>query len=101
MERVNDRYVWDQREGSYFLEWREGKRYRQLAGQTPSQATEAQRRKRNELIGEQATGGGRLRLALKLGIQIPQATVAKDMARQRERPNYICNDQPSSGAQRS
>jgi integrase len=64
MERVKDRYVWDQREGSYFLEWWEGKRRcRQLAGQTPSQATEAQRRKRNELIGEQATGGRRLRLA--------------------------------------
>ncbi len=58
MERVNNRYLWDKREGYYFIEWWEGKRRcRQLAGQTPSQATEAQRRKRNELIGEMATGG--------------------------------------------
>ena len=63
LEQVNNRYVWDKREGSYFIEWWDGKRRcRQLAGQTPSQATEAQRRKRNELIGEQATGGRRLTL---------------------------------------
>ncbi len=63
MERVKDRYVWDKREGSYFIEWWDGKRRcRQLAGQTPSQATEAQRRKRNELIGEHALGGRRLSL---------------------------------------
>jgi len=39
------RYVWDKRDGHYFIEWWEGKRRRrELAGQTPSQATEAQRR---------------------------------------------------------
>ncbi|HEX2710620.1 MAG TPA: tyrosine-type recombinase/integrase [Candidatus Acidoferrales bacterium] len=53
LERVGSRYVWDQRPGYYFLEWWQGKkRRRQLAGQTPSQALEAQRRKRNELVGE-------------------------------------------------
>lgn len=58
MQRVNNRYVWDKREGHYFIEWWEGKRRcRELARQTPSQATEAQRRKRNELIGEMAIGG--------------------------------------------
>lgn len=58
LPRVNGRYVWDKREGYYFIEWWEGKRRcRELAGQTPSQATEAQRRKRNELIGELAMGG--------------------------------------------
>jgi len=58
LQRVNNRYVWDKREGHYFIEWWEGKRRcRELAGQTPSQATEAQRRKRNELIGEMAIGG--------------------------------------------
>jgi integrase len=58
LPRVNNRYVWDKREGYYYIEWWEGrKRCRQIAGQTPIQATEAQRRKRNELIGEMATGG--------------------------------------------
>ena len=53
LDRVGNRYVWDKRPGYYFLEWWEGKkRRRQLAGQTPSQAIEAQRRKRNELLGE-------------------------------------------------
>lgn len=60
LPRVNGRYVWDKREGHYFIEWWEGRRRcRELAGQTPAQATEAQRRKRNELIGEMAMGGAR------------------------------------------
>ncbi len=64
LQRVNSRYVWDKREGYYYIEWWEGRRRcRQLAGQTPTQATETQRRKRNELIGEMATGG-RQRLPL-------------------------------------
>jgi integrase len=58
LQRVKNRYVWDKREGFYYIEWWEGRRRcRQLAGQTPTQASEAQRRKRNELIGEMATGG--------------------------------------------
>ena len=60
LPRVNNRYVWDKRVGYYYIEWWEGrKRCRQIAGQTPTQATETQRRKRNELIGEMATGGRR------------------------------------------
>lgn len=58
LRQLNGRYVWDKRDGYYFIEWWEGKRRRrELAGRTPSQATEAQRRKRNELIGEQIMGG--------------------------------------------
>ena len=53
LPRVKNRYVWDKRPGYYFIEWWEGKkRRRQVAGQTPSQASEAQRRKQNELLGE-------------------------------------------------
>ena len=41
-----------------WVEWWEGKkRKRQVAGQTPTEAREAQRRKRNELIGELITKG--------------------------------------------
>lgn len=58
LDRIGNRYVWDNRDGHYFLEWWEGKdRRRELAGQTPAQALEAQRRKRNELIGELLTRG--------------------------------------------
>jgi integrase/recombinase XerD len=53
LDRIGKRYVWDKRPGYYFVEWWEGrKRRRQLAGHTPSEAIEAQRRKRNELLGE-------------------------------------------------
>ena len=53
LDRVGNRYVWDKRPGYYFLEWWEGKKRRcQRAGETPSEAIEAQRRKRNELLGE-------------------------------------------------
>ena len=45
LDRVGNRYVWDKRSGYYFLEWWEGKkRRRQRAGETPSEAIEAQRR---------------------------------------------------------
>ena len=58
LERTGARYVWDNRPGHYFLEWWEGKkRCRQVAGQTPSEVLEAQRRKRNELIGQMVSGG--------------------------------------------
>lgn len=57
LDRIGNRYVWDKRPGHYFLEWWEGrKRRRESAGETPSQALEAQRRKANELIGEMLTG---------------------------------------------
>ncbi|MGD0499098.1 MAG: site-specific integrase [Bryobacteraceae bacterium] len=58
LKRASSRYAWDERPGKYFVEWWEGrKRKRQMAGQTPSEATEAQRRKRNELVGERILGG--------------------------------------------
>lgn len=58
LAKIGDRYLWDNRQGYYFVEWWEGKRrLRELAGQTPAEATEAQRRKKNELIGEMILGG--------------------------------------------
>jgi site-specific recombinase XerD len=58
LDRIGSRYVWDKQPGYYFLEWWDGrKRHRERAGETPSQALEAQRRKRNELIGELAARG--------------------------------------------
>ncbi|HEX9000336.1 MAG TPA: hypothetical protein VGB07_10590, partial [Blastocatellia bacterium] len=58
LEKVGNRYVWDKRPGYYFVEWWDGKkRLREMAGQTPAEATEAQRRKKNELIGEMILGG--------------------------------------------
>jgi integrase/recombinase XerD len=58
LPRNGARYVWDKRPGTYFVEWWQGKkRKRQLAGHTPSEATEAQRRKRNELLGELFAAG--------------------------------------------
>jgi len=58
LQRLGNSYVWDGRPGYYFVEWWEGrKRRRQLAGQTPSEATEAQRRKRHELVGERLLDG--------------------------------------------
>jgi integrase len=57
LRHAGARYAWDKRPGHYFVEWWEGsKRRRQSAGQTPSEAMEAQRRKRNELIGELVLG---------------------------------------------
>jgi hypothetical protein len=41
LQRAGSRYVWDDRPGYYFLDWREGqKRKREYAGDTPSEATE-------------------------------------------------------------
>jgi integrase len=58
LKRSGNRYVWDSRPGFYFLDWRDGtKRRRELAGATPAEALEAQRRKRNELIGEAVARG--------------------------------------------
>ena len=58
LPRIGTRYVWDKRPGYYFVEWWQGKkRCRQLAGRTPSEASEAQRRKRNELLGELIAAG--------------------------------------------
>jgi integrase/recombinase XerD len=64
LKRNGGRYIWDKTPGYYFIEWWEGKRRRrERAGQTPSQALEAQRRKRNEIIGELAAGGDPVRPA--------------------------------------
>jgi integrase len=58
LKQSGNRYVWDSRPGSYFLDWRDGtKRRREVAGSTPAEALAAQRRKRNELIGEAVTQG--------------------------------------------
>jgi integrase len=58
LKRAGTRYAWDNRPGTYFVEWWEGrKRRREAAGRTPSEAMEAQRRKRNELVGELVLGG--------------------------------------------
>lgn len=58
LKKAGPRYAWDDRAGNYFVEWWDGpKRRRELAGQTPSEALEAQRRKRNELAGEGVLGG--------------------------------------------
>ena len=61
MPRVRGRYVWEKRPGYFFIEWWEGrKRRRQMAGQRPSDALEAQRRKANELVGELVAGGQKI-----------------------------------------
>jgi hypothetical protein len=58
LRRIGNRYGWDKRPGYYYIEWWEGKkRHRALAGQTPSEAAEIQRRKTNELMGELLAGG--------------------------------------------
>jgi site-specific recombinase XerC len=63
LDKVDGRYIWDNREGYYFIEWWEGKkRLRELAGQSPSEALESQRRKRNEIIGELIAGGQEIKL---------------------------------------
>ena len=57
LKRAGVRYQWDKRPGHYFVEWWEGRhRRRESAGITPSEAMEAQRRKRNELIGALVLG---------------------------------------------
>ena len=58
LEKVGERYVWDKRPGTYFLDWWEGpSRKRQSVGTTPSEALEAKRRKAHELIGRQVSAG--------------------------------------------
>ncbi len=58
LKRAGNRYAWDGRPGVYFVEWWEGrKRRREMAGRTPAEAAETQRRKRNELAGEGMLGG--------------------------------------------
>lgn len=58
LQKVENRYIWDERPGYYFLEWWEGpRRRREIAGVTPAEANEAQRRKRNELIGDLVSNG--------------------------------------------
>jgi hypothetical protein len=58
LHKIHGKYVWDKRPGYFFVEWWEGKkRRRQRAGDTPSEALEAQRRKANELVGEMIAGG--------------------------------------------
>jgi integrase/recombinase XerD len=58
LHKIHGKYVWDKRPGYFFVEWWEGKkRRRQRAGDTPSEALEAQRRKSNELVGEMIAGG--------------------------------------------
>lgn len=53
LKKAGTRYAWDKRPGHYFIEWWQGRhRRREVAGQTPSEAMEARRRKRNELVGE-------------------------------------------------
>lgn len=52
LRRNGLRYIWDDRPGAYFLDWwEEGRRRREFAGKTPSQALTAQRRKQNEVVG--------------------------------------------------
>ena len=75
IDRIGKRYVWDKQPGYYFVEWWEGKRRRrERAGETPSQTLEAQRRKRNELIGEMATAGRSVNVAQEGGAVTPMPT---------------------------
>jgi integrase/recombinase XerD len=49
LKQTGSRYVWDDRPGTYYLEWWEGaKRRRETAGQTPSEVIAAKRRKQDE-----------------------------------------------------
>jgi hypothetical protein len=49
LPRKGTRYIWDERPGSYFLDWHEaGHRRREHAGMTPAQAVQAQKRKQRE-----------------------------------------------------
>jgi hypothetical protein len=50
LKQNGSRYLWDDRPGTYFLEWWEGAhRRREAAGQTPSEVIWAKRRKQDEL----------------------------------------------------
>ena len=64
LKKAGARYAWDKRPGHYFIEWWEGRhRRREVAGQTPSEAMEARRRKRNELVGELVLGNPKAEIA--------------------------------------
>jgi hypothetical protein len=50
LQRNGKRYVWDPRPGTYYVEWWDGgQRLREVAGDSPSQAMAAQRRKQLQL----------------------------------------------------
>ncbi len=52
LKRNGKRYVWDERPGAYFLDWWDsGKRRRQFAWETASQALTAQKRKKTRSSG--------------------------------------------------
>ncbi|MGH9655825.1 MAG: tyrosine-type recombinase/integrase [Bryobacteraceae bacterium] len=51
LARNGSRYEWDPRPGAYYLDWWEGRRRKEYAGETPSAALTAQRRKKHELAG--------------------------------------------------
>src|SRR5437868_6274248 len=55
LRNPSGRLMWDARPGHYYIEWREnGRRLRAAAGRTPSDALEAQKRKRLELEAKQS-----------------------------------------------
>src|SRR5437773_4556136 len=61
LKRSGKRYGWDPRPGSYYLEWWDGgRRLREVAGDTPSQAIAAQRRKQLGLGGTQEESAAKL-----------------------------------------
>ena len=63
LKRSVGRYLWDARPGQYYLEWWEGvKRRREVAGTSPAEALEAQRRKGHELLGQMMAGGNPSRM---------------------------------------
>ena len=51
LARHRTRYVWEPRPGAYYLDWWEGRRRKEYAGETPSAALTARRRKQHELAG--------------------------------------------------
>lgn len=74
LKKAGTRYAWDDRPGVYFIEWWVGKaRRRAVAGQTPSEAMESQRKKRNELVGEAVVGGKKVPVAADEGTATPLA----------------------------
>src|SRR6266508_147305 len=56
LARTGGRYYWDPRPGTYYLEWWEGaQRRREVAGDSPSAAIAARRRKQIELADGRPT----------------------------------------------
>jgi hypothetical protein len=60
LKRSDTRYVWGPRPGSYYLEWWDGGRRLREAGETPSQAIAAQRRKQLGLGGTHEESAAKL-----------------------------------------